>query len=100
MLKKDYILVLMVSDLLCDVRPGRHLSSLWLFLSERDKSSYPLHLKSSSDERECVRIGPIAQCVQWVLPDVKLCSSCFTTAKVAVTRGSQAQGLPFACGLK
>ena len=86
MLKKVYILVLMVSNLLRDVWPGRHLSSLWLFLSERDKSSSPLRLKSSSDERECVSVGPIAQRVQWVLPAVKLCSSHRTTTKAAVTQ--------------
>lgn len=33
-----------------------------------------------------ISIDPIALCVQWVLPDVKLCSSCFTTAKVAATK--------------
>lgn len=43
-----------------------------------------MHLKSSSGERECVGVGPIAQCVRWVLPDVRLCSSRFTAAEVAV----------------
>lgn len=86
MLKKDYIRVLMVSDLLRDVMSGRHLASLWLLLSQRDKSSYPLHLKSSSDERERVSVGPMAQCVHWVLPDVRLCSSRRTTAEVAVAQ--------------
>lgn len=76
----------MVSNLRYDVRPGRHLSSLWLFLSERDKSSYPLHFKSSSDDRECVSVGPVAQCVPWVLPDLRWPSSPCTTAKGAVAK--------------
>lgn len=65
----------MVSNFLHDRGPGSNLSSLsLLFLSERDKSSYPLHLKSSSGEWEFVTVGPNAQCVPCVLPDVELCS--------------------------
>lgn len=77
----------MVSYLLCDVRLGKHLSSLWLFLSERGKSFYPLHLKSPSDRyiTERVSIGPVAQCVQRVLPDVKAWSSYCTASKAAGT---------------
>jgi len=81
MFKKNHILVSMVSNLLRDVRLHRHLSSRWLFLSEGDKSSYPLHLKPSSDDRECVGDGPVAQCVQWVLSGVKPCSARFTAAR-------------------
>lgn len=63
----------MVSNLLHELGPGSNLSSLRLFLSEREQSSHPLHLKSSSGEWEFVTVGLNAQCVPWVLPDIKLC---------------------------
>lgn len=44
----------MVSNLLHELGPGSNLSSLRLFLSEREQSSHPLHLKSSSGEWEFV----------------------------------------------
>lgn len=48
---------LVIPNLLRDTRPGRHLSSLGPFLSERGKISCPLHLKS--DEKESSSIGPV-----------------------------------------